>query len=145
MLMGDFNVNARRSPTDSHDSDEYLRMMKSLEDELYQAVDILKDHNGGLHPITHEGKGVLVSDDSSSAAGPQCLDFILELTRKTDVGFLRHKYVRSQVVPFHVEGQKNFTQISDHFATNVVMDVGSIGLGGAPGLAGANIALFTGE
>jgi len=146
MLMGDFNVNARRAPDDSRDSDEYLRMMKSLEGELYEVVDILKDHNGGLHPVTHEGKGVLVSGTSTSVAGPQRLDFLLELRRrKVDANTWKHKFVKSQVVPFYVDGQKNFTQISDHFGTNVVMELGDISMDGVPGLAGASISLHTGE
>jgi len=53
ILMGDFNVNGRKGPTDSTDSDEYLQFLRLLDSpKHYSIVDLLKYSFGGHHPVT---------------------------------------------------------------------------------------------
>jgi len=117
MLAGDFNVNARAAPDDGSDSREYQEMLEILQSSSYQVFDILKEHNGGKHPETYGGIGVLHGEKPK--VGGQRLDFILELKRDSPH---KYKFLEGQVVPFKVM-KEMFTHISDHYAQSVVLEM----------------------
>jgi len=122
LLMGDFNVNARVSPDDGADSNEYIEMMQILQSPSYKVVDILKEHHGGEHPVTYGGNGVLHGEEIK--VGGQRLDFILEFKKDTSAHHLDYEFIESQIVPFKVTDE-NFTHISDHYAQLVKMQIKS--------------------
>jgi len=51
ILLGDFNVNGRKSQSDGTDSEEYLRMMSQIQLPCFDMKDLLKD-DAGFHPVT---------------------------------------------------------------------------------------------
>jgi len=142
MLMGDFNVNAMRAVNDASDSEEYLHMISSLEGDLFDAADILKEHNGGMHPATHEGMGVFVSQDSKPLVGQQRLDFIFEMRRRDGKYGNTHKFTEAKVVPFHVKGRNDFTQLSDHLGSYTRMDLGPVSFERGSKLSEATISFY---
>jgi endonuclease/exonuclease/phosphatase family metal-dependent hydrolase len=121
ILMGDFNVNAHRARGDPQDSVEYTRMVHHLHSEFYQIVDVLKEFNGGVHPVTYEGKGILTGQDKQ-IVGPQRLDFLLELRRTANDENFSYKFTNATVVPFHIR-ERMFKQISDHYGASAVMQL----------------------
>jgi len=120
MVMGDFNVNARAGPNDGSDSKEYTDMIELLRSRSYEIIDTLKDHNGGKHPVTYGGKGVL--PDEKPKVGGQRLDFILELKKDTSSHNFEYKLSGGKVIPFQVRGEA-YTHISDHYAQTVSMEI----------------------
>lgn len=120
MVMGDFNVNARRTPEDGDDSKEYSEMIELLRSHHYEVVDVLKAHNGGKHPVTYGGKGVLPGQKPK--IGGQRLDFIFELKKDTSHHNFEYKLSGGTVVPFHTPGE-DYTHISDHYAQRVTMEI----------------------
>lgn len=54
VLLGDFNINSRMSPTDGHDSAEYLRAIEIMEmGGLYRVHDLLREvSSDSTHPVT---------------------------------------------------------------------------------------------
>lgn len=120
LLAGDFNVNARVAHDDGSDSKEYTDMLESLRHTSYKVVDILKEHNGGSHPITYGGNGVVHGEKPK--VGGQRLDFVLHLEKDSSVHNLKYTFSEGKVVTFKTEGEV-FTHISDHYAQNVIMDL----------------------
>jgi len=137
MLAGDFNVNARASPDDGTDSNEYQEMVEILQTSSYQVYDILKEQNGSKHPVTYGGNGVLPGEKPK--VGGQRLDFILELKRDST---LKYNFLDGKVVPFKVTEQ-SFTHISDHYAQSVILEIQDAEADGAneSNLAETSIAL----
>lgn len=121
MIMGDFNVNGRAAPDDGADSTEYVDMVESLRSQQYEVVDVLKEHNGGKHPITYGGKGVLPGQKPKT--GGQRLDFIFELKKNPSPHHMQYKLSGGAVVPFQTSGSEPFTYISDHYAQKVTMEI----------------------
>jgi len=118
VVMGDFNVNARRTPTDGGDSEEYIDMLNILHsEEVYDVVDVLKHFNDGQHPVTYGGQGVR---DGHNSVGGQRLDFLFEMRKKGAQH--SHKFTKGHVVPFDVK-EEVFTHISDHFGATALMEV----------------------
>jgi len=141
LVTGDFNVNARAAPGDGTDSREYTEMLTILQHPTYKIVDLLKDHNGGKHPITYGGNGVVRGEKPK--VGGQRLDFILQLDRESPV--VKCSFSEGQVVPFQATGEI-FTHISDHYAQSVLLELqvkdgAEELLDGASNLAQAFIAL----
>jgi len=120
MVMGDFNVNARRSPEDGSDTVEYTQMLNSLKSSEYEIVDILKVHNKGKHPVTDGGKGVLL--DQKRKIGGQRLDFIFELKKDSARHNFEYQLIKGSVLPFQVSDLP-FTHISDHYGQTVKMKI----------------------
>jgi len=120
MVMGDFNVNARRTPEDGSDSHEYTQMLNALRSPQYEIVDILKIHNKGKHPVTYGGKGVL--PNQAPKIGGQRLDFILELKKDSSCHNFNYQLMKGSVLPFQAAGTP-FTHISDHYAQIVKMKI----------------------
>ena len=52
VLLGDLNINSRRAPTDSADSDEYLAALRVLSHAGFQCRDLLAESHSGSHPVT---------------------------------------------------------------------------------------------
>lgn len=54
IVLGDFNINSRSSPTDGHDSTEYLNAIEVMKMQgLYEVHDLLREvSHDGTHPIT---------------------------------------------------------------------------------------------
>jgi endonuclease/exonuclease/phosphatase family metal-dependent hydrolase len=116
LLAGDFNVNARVGPEDGSDSKEYTDMLELLQHQSYKTVDILKEHNGGTHPVTYGGNGVV--HGAKPTVGGQRLDFILHLEKDSSVHGLDCNFSDGKVVTFKEDGQV-YTHISDHYAQSV--------------------------
>jgi endonuclease/exonuclease/phosphatase family metal-dependent hydrolase len=139
LLAGDFNVNARSAPNDGSDSKEYTEMLELLHHESYTIVDILKEHNGGMHPETYAGNGVLHGEKPK--IGGQRLDFIFQLKRES---VLTYTFAEGKVVPFKATDE-DFTHISDHYAQSVIMEIhtedGTVEKGDGADLSLASIAL----
>jgi len=122
VAMGDFNVNAIRHPhSPGTDSKEYLDMVLSLgKNGLFNVVDLHKGFNGGAHPVTNTGLGVVGTKVSK---GGQRLDFMLEMRRSTTrMDRIYHSFTHAAVLPFAVSDAA-YTHISDHFASHVVMEI----------------------
>lgn len=117
LLVGDFNVNARSAVDDGSDSPEYTEMLELLHHESYKMVDILKEHNGGKHPETYAGNGVLHREKPK--IGGQRLDFILQLERDS---LLKYTFSEGKVVTFKATDEV-FTHISDHYGQSVIMEI----------------------
>jgi len=116
MVMGDFNVNARFAPDNGEDSQEYIDMMKILKSEFYEIVDLHRDGNGGSHPITYDGNGVLHGERPK--VGGQRLDFIFACKKKsTHLNSLETKIER-----FKISGQSH-THLSDHYAQLATVEI----------------------
>jgi len=116
IVNGDFNVNARATPDSGIDSEEYIEMIKILESPHYVVIDILKEHNGGEHPVTYEGFGVVPGE--KPRVGGQRLDFMLVFKKHSHSDDIN--YFNASVVPFKVIGEI-YTHISDHYAQTVTM------------------------
>lgn len=121
LVMGDFNVNGRAAPDDGSDSTEYVAMMESLRSRQYEVVDILKVQNGGEHPVTYGGKGVLPGEKPKT--GGQRLDFIFELKKDSSPHHMEYKISEGAVVPFRTTAIEAFTHISDHYAQKVTLEI----------------------
>jgi len=117
LLAGDFNVNARIAPDDGADSPEYTEMLGLLHNESYKIIDILKEHNGGEHPETYAGNGVLHGEKPK--IGGQRLDFILHLERES---LLKYTFSEGKVVTFKAKDEV-FTHISDHYGQSVHLEI----------------------
>jgi len=121
IALGDFNVNAIRHPdTPFEESKEYHQMLKTLSHNgLFSVHDLHKGFNDGLHPVTNSGRGVV----NRESKGGQRLDFVLEMRRNvTRAHHIRHSVKEAHVVPFEVHGQA-YTHISDHFASQIVLEL----------------------
>lgn len=120
IVMGDFNVNAINRPDDPTDSKEYLEMMTSLSNNgLFSVLDIHKQFNGGSHPVTNTGKGVV----NKKSKGGQRLDFVFEMRRSTTKSHrILHEFKHAKILPFAVSGQ-SYTNISDHLGSLVILEV----------------------
>lgn len=121
VALGDFNVNAiRRADCPTEESKEYLEMLNTLAiNGLFTVNDLHKSFNAGAHPVTNTGRGVV----GKPSKGGQRLDFVFELRRaatRSDRVF--HAFTSAGVLPFAVEGEE-YTHISDHYASHVVMEL----------------------
>lgn len=144
-LMGDFNVNARRAPDDAANSAEYDHMLRILRSESYEVVDVHKEFNGGVHPVTYAGKSVRVG--APPRVGGQRLDFLFEMRRNISPDNFKYKFTNATVVPFEVSGRM-FSQISDHYGASATMEIFTSGKYGdvepkEEGLDGATIGVFS--
>jgi len=122
ITMGDFNVNAIHHPEEGGDSKEYLEMISSLSNNgLFSIIDLHREFNNGKHPVTNNGKGV---KGLGVSKGGQRLDFVFEIRRnRTRKDRIFHEFPHCSVEMFQVEGEV-YTNISDHFASHVIMSVG---------------------
>lgn len=60
LVLGDFNVNGRKSKEDASDSEEYLKMMTHLSDNDFHMIDLLRDKYGQLlHFFLSNSKGII--------------------------------------------------------------------------------------
>jgi len=121
IMMGDFNVNAILHPEHGGESREYLDMIETLAGKgLFSVIDLHREHYGGKHPITNSGCGVVGKKKSQ---GGQRLDFVFEMRRnRTRRDRIFHKFLHCAIEMFEVDGEE-YTHISDHYASHVVMEV----------------------
>lgn len=122
IAMGDFNVNAIRRPDEpSCDSREYVEMLSALSScGLFSVVDLHREANAGVHPVTNAGRGV---KGVGISRGGQRLDFVFEMRRNTTRrDRIFHAFPHCAVLPFEVSGEA-YTHISDHYASHVVMEL----------------------
>lgn len=94
LLVGDFNVDGRKSREDGSDSEEYIHMMEILNNPYFTMRDLLKEHFG-VHPIT---SGDVINIDGEEVAREtvfthpndqfrcKSLDYIFWVERKAHVG-----------------------------------------------------------
>jgi len=120
VIMGDFNVNAIRKVDDPSDSKEYLEMVQSLgSNGLFSVLDLHKEFNRGMHPVTNSGRGVV----GKTSKGGQRLDFVFEIRRNTTrKDRIFHTFTHGAVLPFEIVGEV-FTNISDHYASHAVLEL----------------------
>jgi endonuclease/exonuclease/phosphatase family metal-dependent hydrolase len=120
VAMGDFNVNAILHPEHGGESREYLEMIEALTSNgLFNVIDLHREHNGGTHPVTNSGRGIV---GKKKSMGGQRLDFVFEIRRnRTRRDRIFHKFPHCAVEMFEVEGEV-YTHISDHYASHVVME-----------------------
>lgn len=120
VIMGDFNVNAIRHPDDPADSKEYIDMVSDLSGNgLFSVIDLHKTYHN-RHPVTNTGRGV---EGKRIGKGGQRLDFIFEMRRNaTRTDRVVHAFPFAAVLPFEVSGFP-FTNISDHYASHVIMEI----------------------
>jgi endonuclease/exonuclease/phosphatase family metal-dependent hydrolase len=120
IFMGDFNVNAIRHPDDPTDSKEYLEMVNALScSGLFSVIDLHKNYHN-KHPVTNTGRGV---EGKKEGKGGQRLDFVFEMRRNaTRKDRVLHTFTYAAVLPFEVTGFP-FTNISDHYASHVIMEI----------------------
>jgi len=127
MLLGDFNVNGRKTAQDASDSEEYLNMMQILA-QHFEPLDLLRE-TLGYHPAT---VGDIHEDGSPREVHLTNVND-LKITKRLDyIWWLKRKEQQSSVaadtpasieakpnscavVPLFVEGSP-FTQLSDHYA-----------------------------
>ena len=114
ILIGDLNVNAfaPKSSESAKSQTEYSRLIKTISTDSYTLTDAL--HNSeGSHQITYgapDEKILTPKDDFNSR---QCMDYVLIYSR--DDGQYVVDGCDCKVVKFTVDGNKHFTQLSDHY------------------------------
>ncbi|OHT11780.1 Endonuclease/Exonuclease/phosphatase family protein [Tritrichomonas foetus] len=113
ILIGDLNVDARmpEPQTEKKTISEYNRLIKVLTTECYTLTDALFQ-SYGKHEVTYgaDDKRLTVKEDQNSQ---KCLDYVLVWNR--DEGQYIVAGTECNVVKFTVDGNKNFTQLSDHY------------------------------
>jgi len=121
MVMGDFNVNAIKHPELGGETREYLDMIEMLSGNgLFSVIDLHREHYGGKHPVTNSGLGVV---GKKKSMGGQRLDFVFEIRRnRTRSDRIFHKFPHCAIEAFEIQGEE-YTHISDHFASHVVMEL----------------------
>jgi len=141
MLLGDFNVNGRKSPTDASDSEEYLNMIQIF-GQYFDCEDLLRD-TMGYHPPTvgdiHEDgspREIHLTNVNDQKITKR-IDYIWWLRRKDATQAKPEPVVIDNnavpvdplapvsvipgtcaVAPLFVEGSP-FTQLSDHYGVHV--------------------------
>eukprot|EP00741_Cyanophora_paradoxa_P009625 tig00001542_g9323.t1 len=142
VLAGDFNVNARlgaEDPRKPYDSPEYLAMLSMLDAGGKRIRDLVKECNGGVHPITmgdvdangEPRERVLTA--GYDLRSQQRLDYIFYLPPiKTPEdpnprSFAEPVPGTAKVAPFYVKGRK-FTQLSDHYGVECQLQVSPLPL-----------------
>lgn len=114
ILIGDLNVNAfaPKSSESSKALTEYNRLIKTISIDSFTLTDALY-HSEGSHQITYgipDEKKLTPKDDLNSR---QCTDYIFVYSR--DDGQYVVDECDCNVTKFTVDGNKNFTQLSDHY------------------------------
>lgn len=144
VLLGDLNVNSRKSVEDGSDSEEYLQFVEQLKfDDGPDMIDLLRECNNGLHPPTCND---IIRDENGNFKKPyvrretalsnlkddiwpKCLDYIFYIppsARNNNNDPNKEQATpdkgTSRVEEFFVEGKK-YTQLSDHYGVSTVLKI----------------------
>ena len=118
VLIGDLNVNALAPESvDKKSTSEYNRLIRTLNMESYTLNDTVFQSYGS-HQVTYGGDDTRLTS-KEDINSKQSLDFVFTYSR--DDGNYVIDGSDSKIIEFNVDGNKNFTHLSDHYGISCVL------------------------
>lgn len=112
VLIGDLNVNALLEEKGNSKLTEYQRLEKTIAMEPYTVTNCLYQSTGE-HCITYGFPDEKILTPIENRNSKQCVDYVFLYSR--DDGQYIIDGSNCSLQPFTVDGNKNFTQLSDHY------------------------------